>query len=153
MSDTTDNPLHDALVAHLRSQSIAVTDDDGSVRFTVDNPPGPVAVSCTGSAAGVLVVRAWYPHPIDAIDLPPVEELTLRANPTLAVGNLDVDRDRATVSFRTAVDFAGTKPDPAVIARTIGIAIAGMIRWMPPIAVAANGVDIDLALAAADGID
>lgn len=140
-------PLRAALLTHLRSQAIEFTvDASATVRFVVADPLGAIRVECGIPTAGVLVVRSWYPHPISELDLPPVEQLCVRANVRLPIGSLDVDRERAAVCFRTGVDFAGNGPEVAMIDRVLGASIAGIRRWLPPIAAVANGLDVDLAL-------
>jgi hypothetical protein len=149
MDDHEHESLHAALVAHLRRQAIEFTvDGAATVRFIVANPLGAIPVDCTVPTAGVLVVRSWYPHPIDDLDLPPVEQLCVRANARLQIGSLDVDRERAAVCFRAGVDFAGTRPDAAMIERALRTSIAGILQWSPPIAGVANGLGVDLAIQA-----
>lgn len=149
MDDHAHEAVHAAVLAHLRSQAIEFTVHGGAaVRFVVANELGRFQVECTFPTAGVLVVRSWYPHPIDELDFAPVEQLCLRANARLQIGSLDVDRERTAVCFRTGVDFAGTGPGAAMIERVLGASIAGIIRWSPPIAGVANGLGVDLAIEA-----
>lgn len=144
--------LHGAVVAHLRAQGLDVDDDPrrGVATFRIDNPSGAFEVRCTSASDGVLVVHADYPHPIDTIDAERVAELVTRANSTMRLGSLDLDLDTASVRFRSATDFTTTEPSSEMIAATIGIAVAGMVRWIPPIASVAAGLPVDLALSVAD---
>jgi len=149
MDDHDHESVHSVLLAHLRNRAIDFTvDGAATVRFVVANRLGAIEVQCTVPTAGMLVVRSWYPHPIDEIDLPRVEQLCGRANNLLQFGGLDVERERTAVCFRTGVDFAGTAPDAAMIERVLAASIAGIIHWSPPIAGVANGLSVELALEA-----
>lgn len=152
MTASTNRPLHADVVAHLRAQRLEVDDDaaSGVAMFRIDDPNGAFDVRCTSHPDGVLVVRAVYPHPIALIDVEPVNELVTRANTIMRTGSLDLDLDTAAVNFRSAVDFGGTEPTRALIGATIGVAVAGMVRWIPSIASVANGVAVDLVMSVAE---
>lgn len=151
MTDREENRLHDAVTAHLRTQGVSFDDDvPGEARFRVDNPEGEFDVRCTSHADDVLVVRAAYPHPIAPVDVERVAELVVRANAMMRLGSLDLDLDTADVSFRSAVDLRGADPTAAVIGAAIGVAVAGMVRWIPPIASVAAGLPVELAVSVID---
>jgi hypothetical protein len=143
------NDIHQAALAHLAEQGIAARQDAGeaSISFDVESYGSTFVVRCLApDNADRLLVYAHYPNHIEPIDTPPLEELLTRVNARLGIGNFELDIDRATVRYKTSIDFAGTEPSAAMVGRAIDTCVAMMVEFMPSIASVVNGLPVELAM-------
>lgn len=138
--------VHDVVLAHLDSQGLIHAVDPATGAFTYEvTGPHNLTIPVEAHTAATLVVRARFPLFISAVDGHPLIEYVRRANLAEQVGALElafVD-DEVRLSFRTAIDFAGTEPSPVMVARALDRAVGGIIRHSPNISSVAYGVSVD----------